>query len=229
MALKDVHSAPERTERTVEFDDVQSILACRKMSHFHFNHPFRVILSDRDMEDIAMAWPELAELELCPRSLFEDYREEKLTMFSVFHLTRHCLKLQKLALCFDTRLSETPPLPLPLTSKHADLKILDVGESKLVTEDAPGIANLLGQLCSADCGLNFTSDQTSVYDFHEELKPVWYVVVKTFPLFSRVYRTHGGANQQNEDLRHELELITGAMDLEKFRDSVQYRDEVEYN
>ncbi|KAF5353101.1 hypothetical protein D9758_008702 [Tetrapyrgos nigripes] len=205
-------------DRVVGFDDMRSILTCRKMSHFHFRHPLPVCLSDKDMEEIAMAWPDLEELELCPHPLVEIYPEDAPTVLSVFHLTHHCLKLHNLSLYLDTRLSRTPPLPTSPVTKHADLKLLNVGVSEMEPEDAPGIAKLLGQLCSADCLLVFPPlDETYDWELDEPIESVWDVVAKTFPQFSKVYKAHGGANLQDEDLQHEVEVITRAMDLEKFQ------------
>ncbi|THU90104.1 hypothetical protein K435DRAFT_968805 [Dendrothele bispora CBS 962.96] len=161
--------------------DIHDILSCKKIKEFEFSAPFSFDLSDKDVEQIALAWPQLRKLDLCPYPVGRQHFQ-KLSLWAVYLLIHLCPGLKDVSLCINTRASETPALKtssLPIRivpggyrpQNLAELDSLVVGYFDLQPDDEFEVDTLLSRICGPECQLEYGIDlgnEDEDYDIRED-------------------------------------------------------------
>ncbi|KAF5343544.1 hypothetical protein D9758_012948 [Tetrapyrgos nigripes] len=209
--------APEPDEdaicESIPFDAFRPILECTKMEKFVWCLHNPLSLTDSDVEKITSTWVDLKVLKLS--SMLPLHRIQhpfnKPTLRALSILTRRCLGLKDVSLYLDTTMflefeSVSDTLPA-MTTKFADLEILDVGFSDIVPRHMSYTAMSLAQVCSPQCLLSWSPAD-------EATSSRWKMVQVMFLLFSDIFRLEAAVcnrddqivllKEQNRSLRHML-------------------------
>ncbi|KAK7437145.1 hypothetical protein VKT23_018770 [Stygiomarasmius scandens] len=185
-------SYPDDRDDILVFEDIHEILACKKVLDFTFYAPYAFDLTDADAEQIALAWPQIQKIVLCPYPIGRTRPVDKLSLYAVFLLTHLCPDLQNVGLCINTRPINTPQftidsLPTRRGAEVADLKSLVVGNFNLHHNDEFDTAELIGKICGPTCLLEFGIDFDEEDEEYEKMEDRWQTVQLLFPRFSRIY------------------------------------------
>ncbi|THV06845.1 hypothetical protein K435DRAFT_848542 [Dendrothele bispora CBS 962.96] len=195
-------------------EDIQDILSCKKIKEFEFYAPFMFDFSDEDVEQIALAWPQIHRIVLCPYPVGRQHSNKKLSLWAVFLLIHLCPGLKDVSLCINTRAYDTPrltPSSLPIRImtaqsqnhhwKVAELESLVLGYFDLQPGDEFETAELLGQICGPLCQLEYGIDLDDEDEDYDKTEDRWETVKSLFPRFSKIYSSINHLEKELESLR----------------------------
>ncbi|KAF5360034.1 hypothetical protein D9758_007647 [Tetrapyrgos nigripes] len=194
-----VVSSPTPTEEILAFDGIEPMLHCKNVTDFSFIHQYPTIMTDSDLETMAIAWKNLKWVALGYSPWVICTQANRPT------LSRHCPEITEVSLLFDTKSSNpstsSSPSTTPSLRAVPKLKALRVCTSELDLEDG---GRLLCQVCDPQCKLEWTTHDANTGK-PIELGP-WKTIKETFPVFFELYRKAQEREDRINDLERLLEL-----------------------
>ncbi|KAK7466187.1 hypothetical protein VKT23_004911 [Stygiomarasmius scandens] len=118
------------SENVLHLEDIMPMLQCSSMTHFDFQHLYPFNITDSDIQAIALAWPKLIYISICPKS--------------------HCPLIEEIHLLIDTNalfISNNSP------RQSRKLQVVGVGRSPILNQHE--VALNFNQFCAPHVKLDF--------------------------------------------------------------------------
>ncbi|OCH87176.1 hypothetical protein OBBRIDRAFT_796441 [Obba rivulosa] len=185
----DLPLTPQTDER-LTFDALRPLLSCTKLKTFDLRWPTLVHLSQENVEEIAVSWPDIEVLVLNSEPIPHPHADPPtLTLRALLPLAQHCPKLTELGFHMDASTADLDVWdmsPTPSAQPFKALKKLYVGLSAI--HEAGPVALFLSQLCPLGAAL---VPGVSFHDYMRvpsHMQPDQLTVVTTFDQdMSRLY------------------------------------------
>ncbi|KAK7438486.1 hypothetical protein VKT23_018100 [Stygiomarasmius scandens] len=202
-------------DASISFSSIEDILICPQITCFRLETPYLLEIDDHEIQKIAVAWPQIENLDLNPNPHIKRPTDKKLSLWAAFILTRMCPNLRHLGLHINVPSVQTPSFStssLPICVRGADAKMtslrcLDLGNGcAFIPGDEYDFAELLGQICDAECRLDchINADHVDDEEDYLDLQARWRNVVRVFPRFSRMHSAMREMEWRLDSLEHEV-------------------------
>ncbi|KIJ43068.1 hypothetical protein M422DRAFT_47966 [Sphaerobolus stellatus SS14] len=139
------HSPEECTEDyTVTMETLAPVLSCSNITHFSFDYPTAVHVTEADMEQVARKLPSLVQLLLTTSPFY--LCTPTLTRAVLLPFVQHCPDIVTLGFYLDG--NAMVPVPGKVDQPFRKLQTLDIGVSPLDIDNSQDMALFLSYLCT---------------------------------------------------------------------------------
>ncbi|KAK7466188.1 hypothetical protein VKT23_004912 [Stygiomarasmius scandens] len=170
-------------EDILHLEDIMPVLQCPNITHFDFQHPYPFDITDSGIQAIALAWPKLTYIRLCPTPVYgcDDISVVSKPSVGAFAiLFEHCPLIEEIHLLIDANASFTLSSS-PVQPKN--IRVVGVGRSSI--SDQHEVALNFNQFCPPHVKLSF--DVAWFANTHNEaVSNKWGDVRRLLPLMNEL-------------------------------------------
>ncbi|KAK7001344.1 hypothetical protein R3P38DRAFT_3048622 [Favolaschia claudopus] len=177
------HDIPDSLDCMISKDAFHPLLACSHLEDVMIQTMHGILIDDDFVEKIAVAWPQLRQLDLSPMGQSVEYIPS-VTMMGLVPLAQHCRYLTCLTIVFDATVLDAHAKEKPGAGIYSESLIeLDVVESPISSPTA--VASFLSAIFPNLCSITSRDGamrNMAVEDWQEDIEK-WHLVNDTIQVF----------------------------------------------